>query len=58
VENMDNKKKEENEVPRVDVYNKNLMINEEMNSVINKLDDLLNDSLDEILTESEDKEEE
>lgn len=53
VENMDTKKKEENDVPRVDVYDKSLMINEEMNSVINKLDDLLTDSLDEILTEDE-----
>ena len=57
VENMDSKKRVENEFPRVDVYDKSLMINEEMNSVINKLDDLLNDSLDEILNESEDKEE-
>ena len=56
VENMNTKKKEEVKVPRVDVYDKNLMINEEMNSVINKLDDLLNDSLDEILIESNDKE--
>lgn len=56
VENMNTKKKEEIKVPRVDVYDKNLMINEEMNSVINKLDDLLNDSLDEILIESNDKE--
>lgn len=56
VENMDTKKREENEVPRVDVYDKSLIINEEMNSVINKLDDLLNDSLDEILTESDEKE--
>lgn len=53
VENMNTKKKEEVKVPRVDVYDKNLMINEEMNSVINKLDDLLNDSLDEILIENE-----
>lgn len=56
VENMDAKKREVNEVPRVDVYDKTLMINEEMNAVVNKLDDLLNDSLDEILTEDELKE--
>jgi hypothetical protein len=51
VENMGEKEKSESVLPRVDVYDKNLMINEEMNSVIHKLDDLLNDSLDEILTE-------
>ena len=51
VENMDERKREEHSLPRVDVYDKSLMINEEMNSVINKLDDLLNDSLEEILTE-------
>lgn len=55
VENMNIKKKEDIQVPRVDVYDKNLMINEEMNGVINKLDDLLNDTLDEII---DDKEEE
>ena len=43
----------ENVMPRVDVYNKELMVNEEIHSVINNLDGLLNDSLDEILTESE-----
>ena len=51
VENMDTKQREVKALPRVDVYDKNLMINEEMTSVINKLDDLLNDSLEEILTE-------
>ena len=51
VEKMENRKKEETGVPRVDIYDKNLMINEEVNAVIHKLDDLLNDSLDEILDE-------
>ena len=51
IENMDTKQQEVKALPRVDVYDKNLMINEEMTSVINKLDDLLNDSLEEILTE-------
>jgi hypothetical protein len=51
VNRMENRRNEEKENPRVDVYNKNLMINEEMNAVISKLDDLLNDSLDEILTD-------
>lgn len=51
VENLSEKKHEENELPRVDVYDKSLVINEEMNSVISKLNGLLNDSLDEIMTE-------
>jgi len=51
VEGMGEKRKRESQLPRVDVYDKSLMINEEMNSVISKLDDLLNDSLDEIMTE-------
>ena len=55
VENMNTKKKEDTQVPRVDVYDKNLMINEEMNGVINKLDDLLNDTLDEIIDDKEEK---
>lgn len=56
IENMESKKNDDVKNSRVDVYNKSLMINEEMNSVINKLDDLLNDSLDEILIENEKKE--
>lgn len=53
VENMNTKKKEDTQIPRVDVYDKNLMINEEMNGVISKLDDLLNDTLDEIIDDKE-----
>lgn len=53
VENMNEKKMEEIQIPRVDVYDKNLIINEEMNSVIKKLDDLLDDTLDEIMDDKE-----
>lgn len=41
VENLEKKKNNETKVQRVDVYNKNLMINEEMNSVIDKLNELI-----------------
>lgn len=53
VENMDTKRKEENFVPRVDIYDKSLVINEEMTAVINRLDNLLDDSLNEIINEDE-----
>ena len=46
IENLNSKQNKEKEInKRVDVYNKNLMINEEMNSIINKLDDLINDEV-------------
>lgn len=41
IENLEKKKNNETKVQRVDVYNKNLMINEEMNSVIDKLNELI-----------------
>ena len=44
VKRLELNEKKQNKVNRVDVYNKNLMINEEMNSVINKLSEILNEN--------------
>lgn len=54
IDNMDKKKPEKvNEGKRVDVVSKSLMINEEFNNIITNLDGLLNDSLDEIISEED-----